>query len=272
MTRDNAAGDTLPTSAPQNVPESATVQSTLSGKADSQPDDAAARLRLREQIEGCLVMENDPIRQVFLQQLQHDCLACSIDASRREMEAYLQPGSLCDFLSRLAALRLHRALDGVNDDPDGRRLERGDTKDRGAVLKRVQAAFEQEADTVLRLRLAKIAHQAVTDPLGARNEMTGYDYGRADWEWVWFVTVGTLWNAENAFRWRLEEARRQVRAKDVWLLNLLDKTERIARKNLPRAISNLEALTGVAAAINGQADAAQDATDNPAVGIPAAVA
>jgi len=224
--------------APQNVPKITTAQSTLLSKAASQPDDAA---RLQAQIEGCLIMETDPALRLFLERLYRDSHNYPAEFVRQEVEVYLQSGSLDDFLSRLAALHLSWALDGVAADPDGKRLVRGDTGERKAILEAIRKAFEQETQPVLRCYLAGLARRALTDPVYARERLDDYTNKRDDATWQWLAEVAVAGSPEVAFQWRLQAARRKVA--DARLLGYLDKLEQEARVNLPEAVSKLEAFT-----------------------------
>ncbi len=258
MTRDDAVGDTSPTTAPQSAPKSTTVQSTLSGKADSQPDDAAARLQA--QIAGCLELETDPALRLFLKQLARDAHKYPAEFVRQELDAYTQAANPDDFLNRLAALHWQWALDDTAADPDGNWLKRGNAGQRQAVLARIQANFEWESQPILRCYLASLARQAVTDPVKAADGLEGYLDGRASPTWVWLAAVFVCGSPEAAFEWRLQELRRKVT--DARLLGYLGTLEQAARRNLPAAAEKLEALAEIAALLDGQ---------NPA-GFPAAVA
>ena len=242
QTHAEPAADTLPSDAPQNAPKGITAgitaQSTQPDKAGSQPDDPA---RLRAQIDNCLITEPDPALRLFLERLHRDSYSYPAEFVRQELEAYLQAGSLDDFLNRLAALHLGWALDGVASDPDGKRLKRGNTRDRALILEAIRKAFEQETQPVLRCYLAGLARRALTDPVCARERLDDYTNKRDDATWQWLAEVAVAGSPEAAFQWRLQAARRKVA--DARLLGYLDKLEQEARVNLPEAVSKLEAFT-----------------------------
>jgi len=253
QTRAEPAVDTLPSDAPQNAPKGTTVQSTQPDKAASQPDDAA---RLQAQIDGCLAMETDPALRLFLEQLRRDIHKYPVESVRQELEAYLQPGTPGDFLNRLAALHMSWALDDVAADPDGKRLVRGDTGGRKAILERIEAAFRAETEPVARCYLAKLARKAVSNPPGAGEGLEGYIDARTSPTWLWLAAVFVAGSPEAAFQWRLQEARRSTAS--AWLLGYLDKLEQEARESLPMAVSKLEAFIEILALL-----------DNPTHTIPA---
>jgi hypothetical protein len=238
QTHAEPAADTLPSGAPQNAPKGTTAQSTQPDKVASQPDDAA---RLQAQIDGCLAMETDPALRLFLEKLHRDSHSYPAEFVRQELEAYLQASNPDDFLNRLAALHLGWALDGVASDPDGKRLVRGDTGGRKAILEAIRKAFEQETQPVLRCYLAGLARRALTDPVYARERLDDYTNKREDTTWQWLAEVAVAGSPEAAFQWRLQEARRKTA--DARLLGYLDKLEQEARESLPMAASKLEAFT-----------------------------
>ncbi|AEP12063.1 hypothetical protein [Chloracidobacterium thermophilum] len=253
QTRAEPAVDTLPSDAPQNASKGTTGQSTQPGKADSQADDVA---RLQAQIDGCLAMETDPALRLFLEQLRRDIHKYPVESVRQELEAYLQPGTPGDFLNRLAALHMSWALNDVAVDPDGKRLVRGDTGGRKAILERIEAAFRAETEPVARCYLAKLARKAVSNPPGAGEGMEGYIDARTSPTWLWLAAVFVTGSPETAFQWRLQEARRSTAS--AWLLGYLDKLEQEARESLPMAVSKLEAFIEILALL-----------DNPTHTIPA---
>jgi len=232
------AADTLPSDAPQNASKGTTAQSTQPDKAGSQPDTAE---RLQAQIDGCLAMETDPALRLFLEQLRRDIHKYPVESVRQELEAYLQASNPDDFLNRLAALHLSWALDDVAADPDGKRLVRGGTGERKAILEAIRKAFEQETQPVLRCYLAGLARRALTDPMRARERLDDYTNKRDDSTWQWLAEVAVAGSPEVAFQWRLQAARRKVA--DARLLGYLDKLEQEARESLPMAASKLEAFT-----------------------------
>jgi len=238
QTHAEPAADTLPSDAPQNASKGTTAQSTQPDKAASQPDDA---VRLRAQIEGCLITEPDPALRLFLERLHRDSYSYPAEFVRQELEVYLQASNPDDFLTRLAALYLSWALDDVAADPDGKRLKRGNTRDRALILEAVREAFEQETQPVLRCYLAGLARRALTDPVYARERLDDYTNKRDDATWQWLAEVAVAGSPEAAFQWRLQAARRKVA--DARLLGYLDKLEQEARVNLPEAVSKLEAFT-----------------------------
>ena len=253
QTRAEPAVDTLPSDAPQNAPKGTTGQSAQPDKAASQPDDAA---RLQAQIDGCLAMETDPALRLFLEQLRRDIHKYPVESVRQELEAYLQPGTPGDFLNRLAALHMSWALNDVAVDPDGKRLVRGDTGGRKAILERIEAAFRAETEPVARCYLAKLARKAVSNPPGAGEGLEGYIDARTSPTWLWLAAVFVAGSPEAAFQWRLQEARRKTA--DARLLGYLDKLEQEARESLPMAVSKLEAFIEILALL-----------DNPTHTIPA---
>jgi len=236
QTHAEPAVDTLPSDAPQNAPKGITAQSTQPDKAE--PDDPA---RLRAQIDNCLITEPDPALRLFLERLHRDSYSYPAEFVRQELEAYLQSGSLDDFLNRLAALHLSWALDDVAADPDGKRLKRGNTRDRALMIEAIREAFEREIQPVLRCYLAGLARRALTDPISARERLDDYTNKRDDATWQWLAEVAVAGSPEVAFQWRLQAARRKVA--DARLLGYLDKLEQEARVNLPEAVSKLEAFT-----------------------------
>jgi hypothetical protein len=246
QTRVEPAVDTSPSDAPQNAPEGTTGQSTQPDKAASQPDDAA---RLRARIDGCLITETNPALRLFLERLHRDSRHHPAESVRQELEAYLQPGNPDDFLNRLAALHLSWALDGVAADPDGKRLKRGNARDRALILEAVREAFEQEARPVVRCYLAKQARKALTDPVYARERLDDYARLRTDRTWQWLAEVAVAGSPEVAFQWRLQAARRKVTDPD--LHDYLDNLEQEARANLPEAVSKLEAFTEPVTPVQG---------------------
>jgi len=246
QTRAEPAVDTSPSDAPQNAPKGTTMQSTQSDKATSQPDDAA---RLQAQIDGCLAMETDPALRLFLEQLRRDIHKYPVESVRQELEAYLQPGTPGDFLNRLAALHMGWALDDVAADPDGKRLVRGDTGGRKAMLERIEAAFRAETEPVARCYLAKLARKAVSNPPGAGEGLEGYIDARTSPTWLWLAAVFVAGSPEAAFQWRLQEARRKTA--DARLSGYLDKLEQEARESLPMAVSKLEAFIEILALLDG---------------------
>jgi hypothetical protein len=246
QTHAEPAADTLPSDAPQNAPKGTTGQSTQPGKAASQPDDAA---RLQAQIDGCLAMETDPALRMFLEQLRRDSHKYPVESVRQELEAYLQPGTPGDFLNRLAALHMSWALNDVAADPDGKRLVRGDTGGRKAILERIEAAFRAETEPVARCYLAKLARKAVSNPPGAGEGLEGYIDARTSPTWLWLAAVFVAGSPEAAFQWRLQEARRKTA--DARLSGYLDKLEQEARESLPMAVSKLEAFIEILA-LTGQ--------------------
>jgi hypothetical protein len=223
------------------------MQSTQPDKAASQPDDAL--VRLRAQIDGCLAMETNPALRLFLEQLRRDIHKYPVESVRQELEAYLQPGTPGDFLTRLAALHMGWALDGVAADPDGKRLVRGDTGGRKAILERIEAAFRAETEPVARCYLAKLARKAVSNPPGAGEGLEGYIDARTSPTWLWLAAVFVAGSPEAAFQWRLQEARRSTAS--AWLLGYLDKLEQEARESLPMAVSKLEAFIEILALTDG---------------------
>ncbi|QUV82096.1 hypothetical protein J8C01_01850 [Chloracidobacterium sp. D] len=245
QTHAEPAVDTLPSDAPQNAPKGTTMQSTQPDKAASQPDDAA---RLQARIDGCLAMETDPALRMFLEQLRRDSHKYPVESVRQELEAYLQPGTPGDFLNRLAALHMSWALDDVASDPDGKRLVRGDTGGRKAILERIEAAFRAETEPVARCYLAKLARKAVSNPPGAGEGLEGYIDARTSPTWLWLAAVFVAGNPEAAFQWRLQEARRSTAS--AWLLGYLDKLEQEARESLPMAVSKLEAFIEILALLD----------------------
>ena len=242
----NQPDDTSHTAATQNASGGITAQSTQPDKAGSQPD---AAVRLQAQIEGCLIMEPDPALRLFLERLHRDSNSYPAEFVRQEVEVYLQSGSLDDFLIRLAALHLSWALDDVAADPDGKRLKRGNTRDRALILEAIRKAFEQETQPVLRCYLAGLARRALTDPVCARERLDDYTNKRDDATWQWLAEVAVAGSPEVAFQWRLQAARRKVA--DADLHDYLDKLEQEARVNLPEAVSKLEAFARPVAPIQG---------------------
>jgi len=238
QTHAEPAVDTLPSDAPQNAPKGITAQSTQPDKAGSQPDAAA---RLQAQIEGCLITESDPALRLFLERLHRDSHSYPAEFVRQELEAYLQASNPDDFLNRLAALHLDWAKQDVASDPDGKRLKRGNTRDRALMIEAIRKAFEQEIQPVLRCYLAGLARRALTDPISARERLDDYTNKRDDATWQWLAEVAVAGSPEVAFQWRLQAARRKVA--DARLLGYLDKLEQEARVNLPEAVSKLEAFT-----------------------------
>ena len=242
------SGALEPTPKGNDAPDDATCtggitrQSTQPGKAASQPDAAE---RLQAQIDGCLAMETDPALRLFLEQLRRDIHKYPVESVRQELEAYLQAGSPGDFLTRLAALHMSWALDDVAADPDGKRLVRGDTGGRKAILERIEAAFRAETEPVARCYLAKLARKAVSNPPGAGEGLEGYIDARTSPTWLWLAAVFVAGSPEAAFQWRLQEARRKTA--DARLLGYLDKLEQEARANLPEAVSKLEAFIEILA-------------------------
>jgi hypothetical protein len=193
-------------------------------------------------------METDPALRLFLERLYRDSHNYPAEFVRQEVEVYLQSGSLDDFLSRLAALHLSWALDGVAADPDGKRLVRGDTGGRKAILEAIRKAFEQETQPVLRCYLAGLARRALTDPVRARERLDDYTNKRDDATWQWLAEVAVAGSPEAAFQWRLQAARRKVA--DARLLGYLDKLEQEARESLPMAASKLEAFIEILALLD----------------------
>ena len=253
QTRHDAPDSPTCTAITQDAPCGITAQSTQPDKAGSQPDDAA---RLQAQIDGCLAMETDPALRLFLEQLRRDIHKYPVESVRQELEAYLQPGTPGDFLNRLAALHMSWALDDVAADPDGKRLVRGDTGGRKAILERIEAAFRAETEPVARCYLAKLARKAVSNPPGAGEGLEGYIDARTSPTWLWLAAVFVAGSPEAAFQWRLQEARRSTAS--AWLLGYLDKLEQEARESLPMAVSKLEAFIEILALL-----------DNPTHTIPA---
>jgi len=247
QTRHDAPDGPTCTAMTQDAPCGTTGQSTQPGKAASQPDDAL--VRLRAQIDGCLAMETNPALRMFLEQLRRDIHKYPVESVRQELEAYLQPGTPGDFLNRLAALHMGWALDGVAADPDGKRLVRGDTGGRKAILERIEAAFRAETEPVARCYLAKLARKAVSNPPGAGEGLEGYIDARTSPTWLWLAAVFVTGNPEAAFQWRLQEARRSTAS--AWLLGYLDKLEQEARESLPMAVSKLEAFIEILALTDG---------------------
>jgi len=245
QTHAEPAVDTLPSGAPQNASKGITAQSTQPDKAASQPDDAA---RLQAQIDGCLAMETDPALRLFLERLHRDSHSYPAEFVRQELEVYLQAGSLDDFLNRLAALHMSGALDDVAADPDGKRLKRGNTRDRALMIEAIRKAVEQETQPVLRCYLAGLARRALTDPVYARERLDDYTNKRDDATWQWLTEVAVAGSPEVAFQWRLQAARRKVA--DARLLGYLDKLEQEARANLPEAVSKLEAFIEILALLD----------------------
>jgi len=239
------AADTLPSDAPQNASKGTTAQSTQPDKAVSQSDAAA---RLQAQIDGCLAMETDPALRLFLERLHRDSYSYPAEFVRQEVEVYLQSGSLDDFLTRLAALHLSWALDDVAADPDGKRLKRGNTRDRALMIEAIRKAVEQETQPVLRCYLAGLARRALTDPVYARERLDDYTNKRDDSTWQWLAEVAVAGSPEVAFQWRLQEARRKTA--DARLLGYLDKLEQEARESLPMAASKLEAFIEILALLD----------------------
>jgi hypothetical protein len=247
QTHAEPAADTSPSDAPQNAPKGTTVQSTQPDKAASQPDDAL--VRLRAQIDGCLAMETNPALRLFLEQLRRDIHKYPVESVRQELEAYLQPGAPGDFLTRLAALHMGWALDDVAVDPDGKRLVRGDTGGRKAILERIEAAFRAETEPVARCYLAKLARKAVSNPPGAGEGLGGYIDARTSPTWLWLAAVFVTGSPEAAFQWRLQEARRKTA--DARLSGYLNTLEQKARESLPMAVSKLEAFIEILALTDG---------------------
>ena len=242
QTHAEPAADTSPSDAPQNAPKGITAgitaQSTQPDKAGSQPDAAA---RLQAQIEGCLITEPNPALRMFLEQLRQDSYHYPAETVRQQLEAYLQASNPDDFLNRLAALHLDWAKQDVASDPDGKRLKRGNTRDRALMIEAIRKAFEREIQPVLRCYLAGLARRALTDPVYARERLDDYTNKREDTTWQWLAEVAVAGSPEVAFQWRLQAARRKVA--DARLLGYLDKLEQEARVNLPEAASKLEAFT-----------------------------
>jgi len=249
QTHAEPAADTLPSDAPQNAPKGITAgitaQSTQPDKAASQPDDAA---RLQAQIDGCLAMETDPALRLFLERLHRDSYCYPAEFVRQELEAYLQASNPDDFLNRLAALHLDWAKQDVASDPDGKRLKRGNTRDRALMIEAIRKAFEQETQPVLRCYLAGLARRALTDPVYARERLDDYTNKRDDDTWQWLAEVAVAGSPEVAFQWRLQAARRKVA--DARLLGYLDKLEQEARESLPMAASKLEAFIEILALLD----------------------
>ena len=245
QTHAEPAADTLPSDAPQNASKGTTAQSTQPDKAVSQSDAAA---RLQAQIDGCLAMETDPALRLFLERLHRDSYSYPAEFVRQEVEVYLQSGSLDDFLTRLAALHLSWALDDVAADPDGKRLKRGNTRDRALMIEAIRKAVEQETQPVLRCYLAGLARRALTDPVYARERLDDYTNKRDDSTWQWLAEVAVAGSPEVAFQWRLQEARRKTA--DARLLGYLDKLEQEARESLPMAASKLEAFIEILALLD----------------------
>jgi hypothetical protein len=203
---------------------------------------------LQAQIDGCLAMETDPALRLFLERLHRDSYSYPAEFVRQEVEVYLQSGSLDDFLTRLAALHLSWALDDVAADPDGKRLKRGNTRDRALMIEAIRKAVEQETQPVLRCYLAGLARRALTDPVYARERLDDYTNKRDDSTWQWLAEVAVAGSPEVAFQWRLQEARRKTA--DARLLGYLDKLEQEARESLPMAASKLEAFIEILALLD----------------------